>query len=63
MLILTPFVLSIASLGFTVPYLAFFWLVPHLQQSERFGPIARSILSALVVFAVPALIYAVMYVL
>ena len=61
MLLLTPIVLSVASLGFTVPYLAYFLLIPHLQHSERFGPVARVLLSALVAFAVPALVYAVMY--
>ena len=61
MLLLTPLVLSIASLGFTVPYLAYFFVIPHLQHSKRFGSVERSLLSALVAFAVPALIYAVMY--
>lgn len=63
MLLLTPIVLSIASLGFTIPFLAYFLVIPNLQHSERFGPIARALLSALVVFSVPVLIYAVMYVL
>lgn len=62
LLLFAPIVLTISSLGFTVPYLAFFLLIPHLQNSERFGPVARSLLSALVVLAVPALVYAVTYV-
>ena len=62
MLLLTPLILSIASLGFTVPYLAYFLVVPHLQHSNRFGPVVRSLLSALIVAAVPVLVYAVMYV-
>jgi hypothetical protein len=59
MLFFTPIVLTISSLGFTVPYLAFFLLIPHLQHSERLGFVARSLLSSLVVLVVPVLVYAV----
>jgi hypothetical protein len=62
-LLFTPIVLSIASLGFTAPYLAYFLLIPHLQQSERFDRWTRLLLSALVALAVPVLVYSVMYVL
>lgn len=62
LLLFTPIVLAISSLGFTVPYLAFFLLIPHLQNSERFGPVARSLLSALVVLAIPVVVYAITYV-
>jgi hypothetical protein len=59
LLLFTPIVLTISSLGFTVPYLAFFLLIPHLQHSEGLGFVARSLLSSLVVLVVPVLVYAV----
>ena len=61
MLLLTPLVLSIASLGFTVPYLAYFLLIPSLQSSDRFNPAVRFLLSACIALAIPCLIFAVMY--
>jgi len=63
MLLFTPVVLSVASLGFTVPYLAYFLLIPYLQKSERFDRWTRLFLSALVALAVPVLVYSVMHVL
>jgi len=63
LLILTPLVLSVASLGFSVPYLAYFFLVPHLQRNPQFHAAARTLLSALVIITVPMVVYAIQYVL
>lgn len=63
MLLFMPIVLSVASLGFTIPYLAYFMIIPNLQQSKRFNFATRSVLSAFLILGIPSLIYAVMYLL
>lgn len=59
LLILTPVVLSVASLGFTIPYLCYLVLIPYIEQREQLAPPARHALVTLLAIAIPAVIVAI----
>lgn len=59
LLMLTPVVLSITSLGFTIPYLSYFVLIPRIERQWQLAPAARYALVTVLVILVPAIIFAV----
>lgn len=56
LLILTPVVLTIASLGFTIPYLCYLVLIPHIERREQLALPARHVLATLLAIGTPAVI-------
>ena len=59
LLILTPVVLTVASLGFTIPYLCYLVLIPHIERREQLAPLARHALVTFLAIAVPAIVVAI----
>lgn len=57
LLILTPIVLSLAGLGFAIPYAGYLFFIPYLQKSVRLSPAVRLLLSTAVAVAIPLLIW------
>ena len=53
----TPVVLTISGLGFVVPLLGYFLLVPKIFQTKKYGIAAKLFLSGLVTLGIPVLGY------
>ena len=57
LLLLTPIVLSVASLGFTIPYLGYLVLIPAIQKRASMAAPTRIVLSTLVAIVIPGLLF------
>ncbi len=59
LLLLTPVVLTVASVGFTIPYLSYLVLIPHIERREQLAPAVRHVLVTLLAIGMPAAIVAI----
>lgn len=55
----TPAILAFASLGFLIPLLGYFWLVPAVVENGKLALPLRLSLATLIVVGIPVLIYGV----